>query len=764
VTNPNSTHDESGFLRWVPVLLFACTSIALLVLALQGSAALIGRGFPGFVVWDNGVLVSFHRPTWTGPQAELPFRSGIIVAVDGKPFSGASALREHAARLGPGVEVTYGIREGSGTREISVPTMLFRVDDFVPTFGNYLLGALALLAIGALALGLRPDLAAARGLAVAAGATGALLALVVDYLTAQRFVAATQFMEVLTPVAIVGFALVFPEERLSRTARRRLLISLAVPLFAWGALTRLTFYSSPETARALVLVTYLVLVAAVLVLVVLHADSLFRARDARSRLQSAVVFTAALPVVLVFSIPTLGFALLGWSISSTWSTAFLPLIPAAMLLAILRHDLLGAERFVRTTIAYSLATAAVLVSYAGAVGLVNWWIIDRDQFPSAGLFPGVGIAVAIAFAFEPLRRTIQTGVERWFFRSRLDPGEALRGTSHELASLLDRPSILLAVASRLESTLEVEWAEVGNAGSGRGEPSVRQTIRFADEPLGEVLCGPKLSGAPFSDAERELIVGIADQAALALHNARAVGELRDAQVESIRRERLATIGEFAGAVAHGLRNPLATIRAGAQRALAGHRPEELEEILESVVQETDRLDHRIGSLLAFSDTKDARPRPTDLVALLRRVGEAMQGQASRHSIEIEVEFPEACAPRSVDENLLAEALLELATNSIRAMPGGGRLVLRLEVERDAVCVRVIDSGDGIPAGVRDRIFDIFFSTRPLGTGLGLPTVRRIAEALGGSVELMESRPGRTEFALRLPAQSPGQGVAIDSPS
>jgi signal transduction histidine kinase len=754
VTNSHLADQVHGASHWRPALVYALVAIALVAVAFQGSVSLIGGGFPGFVVWDNGVLVSFHRPSWTGVRAGLPFRTGVVVGVDGAPFGGGRSLREHAAGLEPGTDVRYRVREGDRVRDVAVPTMRFSAADFLLTFGNYLAGSLALLAIGALALALRPDLAAARGLATAAGATGGLLALVVDYLSAHRLVVATQLVEVLTPVAVLSFALVFPEERLSRAARRNILLASALPLLAWGGLSRFAFYDDPARSRSFVLVTYLAIVAAVLALVTLHAVSLVRAHEPRKRLRAAVVFAGALPAVLLFAIPTLGFALLGWSVSSTWSTAALPLIPAAMLLAIVRHDLLEAGRFVRTTVGYTVATATVLVSYVVAVGVLDWGVAGDDSpLPPARLFPEVGIAVAIAIAFDPLRRAVQRSVDRWFFRSRLDPGAALRESSHQLASLLERPRIEAAVAARLESVLGLEWAEVGPAESTHGVVALRYPVRFGEEPLGEVRCSGKVSGAPFSDAERELVAGLADQAALALHNARTVAELHDAQRESLRRQRLATIGEFARAVAHGLRNPLSTIRAGAQRALAGRRPEELEEILESVVQESDRLDQRIGALLGFSETKEPRPRPTDLAALLRRVGEAMRGQAERHSVEIELEVPQVSVERAVDENLMTEALLELATNAIRAMPEGGRLDLRLEIEPGGVCVRVTDTGHGIPAAVRDRIFDIFFSTRPFGTGLGLPTVRRIAEAQGGSVELLESRPGETVFALRLPVES-----------
>ena len=103
----------------------------------------------------------------------------------------------------------------------------------------------------------------------------------------------------------------------------------------------------------------------------------------------------------------------------------------------------------------------------------------------------------------------------------------------------------------------------------------------------------------------------------------------------------------------------------------------------------------------------------------------------------------------IDPDYLEEALLELAVNALHAMPAGGELRLRLENFGNMASIHVEDTGSGIPAGVRDRVFDLFFTTRPEGTGMDLATEKKIIEAHNGMIEVLRTGPEGTVYRIVL---------------
>lgn len=733
----------------------AVVSAALLAMVLAGSLSLVGRPFPGFLVWDNGALVAFNAPDWTGPAAGLPLNGGVVVGVDGQRFGGGRALLEHAAERLPPAGVRYEIETTDGVRSYDVPTMRLSRGDWALTFGNYLAAAVAFFAIGVIALWLRPDSRDARALALVTTAMGALLALSVDYLTAYRWVPVTRFVEALAPAALAYFALVFPIERLRPRLRRSLMAVLTVALFAAACVSSIVFYARPRAADDISLCFYVVLAAIGLAMLVSFIEAVVRAREPERRMQAAVVFSGSLVAVLLPSIGVLAFSLLGWSFSWTWIGGFFLFFPASVLYAIVRHDLLGAERFVRLTLGYAIATAVVVLGYAGSA-----FALERLVHPGAAGNPGVTFAllVAIAVSFDPLRRRVQVGIDRAFFRSHLDVAHVLEDTSTEFATLTDAAAIGAFLGDRVRDSLSLDWAELRLGSDAGVAPALAEPVRFRGAKLGTLACGPKRSGAPFSESERELVRGLAAQAALALQNARALSDLRGAQQALLRSARLAAVGEFAGSVAHGIRNPLAGIRAAAQLAhrQAGDGP--LAETLLGVLNEADRLEQRIRSLLDFSRPHVPRLERVDLCELARTVAATLEPHARDFGIAVAVEAPDAEVASDCDPNLLEEVLLELAGNALRLMgKQGGALRLAVRREERRAILEVADTGPGIPEGVRDRVFDLFFTTRPDGTGLGLATVKKIIESHGGTVAVAYTGPSGTAFRIELPAATGSAG-------
>lgn len=244
------------------------------------------------------------------------------------------------------------------------------------------------------------------------------------------------------------------------------------------------------------------------------------------------------------------------------------------------------------------------------------------------------------------------------------------------------------------------------------------------------------------------------QSVLARQNAEAYEVIRRTQQELVRSERLAAVGELAAAVAHGIRNPLASIRAAAQVGRSFAKDELLKRTVEDIVAEVDRVERRIRAVLDFARPFEPRLASNDLNTFVSDLAKTVEKHAiegSQITVELDPELP----PLSFDGGQLYEVLEAIAVNALEAMSGEGRLTLRTALERrdgaprEAV-VYVSDTGPGIEASRKDLIFDLFYTSKPSGTGIGLAMAKRLIESQGGTIEV-ESEPGRgTTFAVRLP--------------
>jgi two-component system sensor histidine kinase HydH len=216
---------------------------------------------------------------------------------------------------------------------------------------------------------------------------------------------------------------------------------------------------------------------------------------------------------------------------------------------------------------------------------------------------------------------------------------------------------------------------------------------------------------------------------------RSSAELRTAQAQLLRRERLAALGEIAAVVAHEVRNPLAVIF-NAVSSLRKQTPGSADAatLLDIVQEESERLKRVVGDLLDF-----ARHHALSLetVAPSRLVASAAAAAARDiQGGEVKVEADDSLPALSCDEHLVRQALVNLVTNALQA-PGREAPVLVRAFPKgtpaSAMCFSVYDDGAGISKDVADRLFTPFFTTRATGTGLGLAIVKRVVEAHGGEI-------------------------------
>lgn len=232
----------------------------------------------------------------------------------------------------------------------------------------------------------------------------------------------------------------------------------------------------------------------------------------------------------------------------------------------------------------------------------------------------------------------------------------------------------------------------------------------------------------------------------------------EAQVK--RAERLAMLGELAASVAHEVRNPLAIIRGYAECLPQDvESPEALQESVDTILREVDRLNRVIASVLAFARPARIEAREIDLNAELRRVLEPLRPQAEAQRVTIEF-APGPLPPVMADVEMLEQVFLNLAINALQAMPDGGRLHCATAALPDGrVSVRFVDTGTGIAPELQDKIFQPFFTTKRKGTGLGLAISARIVEEHGGRIQAAPAEGGGTVFTLELPVRADPRAVA-----
>jgi signal transduction histidine kinase len=255
---------------------------------------------------------------------------------------------------------------------------------------------------------------------------------------------------------------------------------------------------------------------------------------------------------------------------------------------------------------------------------------------------------------------------------------------------------------------------------------------------------------------------------------RAEGRARVAERRARDAERLAELGAMTGGLAHEIKNPLSTIGLNAdllaETINEAHLPDEerqrLLRRLGALGREVERLRQILTDFLHFAGRVRLDRQPRDVVRIVEELGDFFDAQCRQNRVVLRTQFPGRPVEVFVDEALLKQALLNLMINAVQAMAAAagaredrpqaaaGELILRVEADRDEARVHVIDTGPGIPADRLEEIFRPYVSLRSGGTGLGLPTARRIIQEHGGRIGA-HSEPGKgSDFVVHLPRGRP----------
>lgn len=238
-------------------------------------------------------------------------------------------------------------------------------------------------------------------------------------------------------------------------------------------------------------------------------------------------------------------------------------------------------------------------------------------------------------------------------------------------------------------------------------------------------------------------------------------ELRRAQDEARRSERLAALGQLSAGLAHEIRNPLGVIKGSAEmlsQKLQGSQPI-ASELAGYISSEVNRLNALVARFLDFARPSRLALHPVDVGALVDRAVDAVRSQYPESRVTIERNYASGLPHVLADEPLFEQVFVNLLLNAFEAMDGSSPAVLRLTIAADTlntqpgVSVEVQDTGPGVPAELREQIFNPFFTSKKNGVGLGLSIVAKIVDDHRGSIQL-ESTTGRgARFRVFLPADS-----------
>ena len=249
-------------------------------------------------------------------------------------------------------------------------------------------------------------------------------------------------------------------------------------------------------------------------------------------------------------------------------------------------------------------------------------------------------------------------------------------------------------------------------------------------------------------------------------------ELEQAQAQARRSERLAALGQLSAGLAHEIRNPLGIIKGSAEmliQRLASAEPLAAE-LAGYISSEVNRLSALVTRFLDFARPLRLETQPCSVPEVVDRALRAVAANWNGAPIEVERRYEKDLPPAALDENLGEQVFVNLIQNAYDAMGEmGGRLRISIGAgkrgERRGIEVQVLDSGPGIPAELREQIFNPFFTTKKTGVGLGLSIVSKIVDEHHGSIELFSGNPadgesGNGELVGKVHSAKGGSGSAL----
>jgi signal transduction histidine kinase len=811
-------------------LVIAAAAVFLAARVTVTSRGWVGRVFPGFLLLDNRVVASVGLAGWSGTDVTGLYQSEVI-AVDGAPVATAAEVYAHAAARPPLTPVRYRLRRAGVEHDVVVPTDLFTERDWLLLFGAFLLNGLATLAAGLVPWVLRPRAAVARALCVAGAVCAVFLLTAMDLYGPATLFRLHAAAETLLPAALLRLFLLFPQPHaLAPWSPVALAVSLAILVPYQLFLYRPTAYSTALHAN----MAYLGLTAVFFAWRLVSEYARGRSQLARQRVRVitlGTLFGFALPaMILLASVVMTG------SVAMNLVAVTLFVFAFSLAYAVVKQDLFEIDAMVKRGAYYLLLTGTVGAAYVAAVVVFNL-ILQAGAVTDSPAFP-VLFTLAVLLLFNPLRTRLQAFVDRVFFRTRYDGAQVLAAVGGELAATLQRERIASLVRECVDAAIPNTGSRLlvgGSAGEVSGLPralvarlaegrvvtafdppeqypdaeshdgvrdglaalgaEIAVPLQLRDELVGVLTAGRKRSGLFYGAADVEFLRALANQAAIALENARtyealvalnarleervrertteleganrelaaAYTDLKNAEVQLVQSEKMASLGRLVAGVAHEINNPVsfiatsvAPLRRRLESAAEDAPPEvvklvrEAEEIVGVMARGAERTAAIVKDLRSFSRLGESQRKLVDLHEGLEASLRLLDSRW-RNRITVHRDFG-ALPLVECDGAQVNQVFMNLLANACDAVAAGGNIWVTTRADGETVTVTVRDDGVGMPPEVVGRIFDPFFTTKDVGggTGLGLAISHGIVSAHGGRIDV-ESAPGRgSTFRVVLP--------------
>jgi len=278
----------------------------------------------------------------------------------------------------------------------------------------------------------------------------------------------------------------------------------------------------------------------------------------------------------------------------------------------------------------------------------------------------------------------------------------------------------------------------------------------------------------FSPEEVAVLSEFASKIAVVIENSRVYSQMKN-------RDRLAELGRMAAGLAHEIRNPLGAIKGAAQLLTepAGENTEPdpaSREFLNIILEEVDRLDRVLGSILDFARPNPGVAVPTDINAVVKQTMRILSNERKSDDLQVEVLLDPSLPRVAIDPEQLRQVFMNLYRNGVQAMKGRGRITVSTRVrlglgtrpgqggtDEPFVELTVADNGPGISQNVLRNLFQPFFTTKEKGTGLGLATSKNIIEGAGGRIEVRSYEGKGSTFSIVLPATNEQIGTPTPGP-
>jgi len=410
------------------------------------------------------------------------------------------------------------------------------------------------------------------------------------------------------------------------------------------------------------------------------------------------------------------------------------LLPGALLIEFaLKHNFLeyGEQR----NLVYALSATALALLYLALVHRISGWL--------APVFPPEATASVLLFVliflFEPLERVIGPAIHRTF-RERVDRWQRLAVELQEEARHGDVAQLLAGAERRIRGDFSLAAVRISVPRDPAQQPLespgglghvARIPLKKGNEEIG--LLEAATTGSYLTGETSAALEFLAEQLPAMIDLCRLIEEKIRLERELAERERLAMLGQLAATVSHNLRNPLGAMKTVLQVQLENRDlPPDVRQDCTLVLSEIERMSAKLAQLLHFAKPSASRGRVI-AAAVAEEVATLFRPDAERRGVRIEVDARAGDACVLASEEALNEILSNLVVNAIEAQPDGGRVSVALASDGRHLDIRVEDDGPGMQPGVRDKIFQPFFTTKATGTGLGLAIVARRVSEMGGTI-------------------------------